>query len=139
MTADSNEQEQLRRRMKRLRKAIVAQADDVVSEARRITDWRHHYGKMPWAWMSAAAAVGFLVVPRKKEPPVKLTPEQVAEVAKANVEMAFDRPPRPSIARVLAGHLGKTALNAAVKFATDRISAAGEQRPTPAEDESRTT
>jgi hypothetical protein len=115
--------------MERLREAIVAQAGDVVTEVRRIADWRHQYGKMPWAWIGAAAAAGFLVVPRKPKPRVTLTPEQIAEIAKANGSVMFDRPPRPSLASVLAGQMGKVAIDAVVRLAGNRISNMAERPP----------
>jgi hypothetical protein len=123
--------------MERLREAIVAQADDVVTEARRMADWRHQYGKMPWAWIGAAAAVGFLIVPRKPNPPTTLSADQIAEIVKANGSVPFDPTPRRSLASVLAGQLGKLAINAAVSFARAKILNATERPPAPTADASR--
>ena len=123
--------------MERLREAIVSQADDFVTEARRITDWRHQFGKMPWAWIGAAAAAGFLIVPRKPNLPATLTADQIAEIAKANGSVMLNRPPRRSLASVLAGRIGELAIDAAIGFARERVLNSTERPPAPTADASR--
>lgn len=124
---ESYNHDRLRRRMKRLREAIVVQTDDVVTEARRIADWRQQYGNMPWAWIGAAAAVGFLAIPRKARPQIVITPEQMAQIAGENIRIAVDRPAGPSLASSLAEYLGKVAINAVVRTAAARLASLVQQ------------
>lgn len=46
---------------------LVANAQDVKSWAREVTDWRHYVRNYPWACLGAAAAVGYLMVPSRSQ------------------------------------------------------------------------
>ena len=48
-----------------LRRADVVIHDHLVSSARDLTDWRHYVRSFPWLSVTAAAAIGYLVVPRR--------------------------------------------------------------------------
>jgi hypothetical protein len=68
----SEQAEQLRREMAQVRRDLVEEADQIAENARTVTDWRYYVRTYPWASMAVAAAVGYIVVPRRLE---VLTPD----------------------------------------------------------------
>lgn len=52
-------------RMAQIRSALGEHAVTAAKEARRTTDWRSYVTRNPWAWAAAAAAVGYLLIPRR--------------------------------------------------------------------------
>lgn len=70
--APSEQAEQLRREMAQVRRNLVEEADQIAEHARTVTDWRYYVRTYPWASMAVAAAVGYIVVPRRLE---VLTPD----------------------------------------------------------------
>lgn len=56
--------DEIRRRMTTIRTALHANVDTIVDTARQTIDWRYQVKRHPWACAAAAAAIGFLVVPR---------------------------------------------------------------------------
>ena len=62
---DSQEADDIRRQMEQIRCDLNHDVEDLVVHAREMTDWRHYMRQYPWASMAAAAAVGYLVVPRR--------------------------------------------------------------------------
>jgi hypothetical protein len=51
--------------MQEIRGNLSEHADEAIRNARREFDWRHYVGNHPWTSLGAAAAVGFLLVPRR--------------------------------------------------------------------------
>lgn len=64
---NADEAKLIRREMQRIRDRLPREADDIVASAKEMVDWRHYVQKLPWVSVAAAAAVGFLAVPRKLE------------------------------------------------------------------------
>jgi len=62
-----NEAERIRNEMQRIRGRLPREADDIVTSAKEMVNWRHYVQRLPWVSIAAAAAVGFLAVPRKLE------------------------------------------------------------------------
>jgi hypothetical protein len=58
--------EEIERQMAVLRSVLEHDVKELASEARTLTDWRHHFQRHPWLFCGAAAALGFLVVPRAR-------------------------------------------------------------------------
>ena len=55
----------LQSRMEELRRDLGRNVEETVENARVMLDWRHYVASHPWLCMTAAAAVGFLLVPRR--------------------------------------------------------------------------
>jgi hypothetical protein len=55
----------VRARMRGIRREIDQDLEDVSASARNAVDWRHYVKAYPWACLGTAAALGFLVVPRR--------------------------------------------------------------------------
>ena len=56
----------IRREMVAARAALAHDAHAAVADARTLADWRHHLRAHPWLFCGCAAAVGFLIVPRRE-------------------------------------------------------------------------
>ena len=55
----------VRDRMQQLRCEIDGDVEDMAASARTLVDWRHYVKTYPWVCLGAAAAVGFLIVPKR--------------------------------------------------------------------------
>lgn len=108
-------------RMAALRREIALDVEQVAESARAMTDWTYYVRRFPWAAAGAAAVAGFLLVPRKKAPPVAPTPEQLAALVKDKefVAAATSHLKRPPSA--LAG-IGATVAAVAAKIALSYVT-----------------
>ena len=59
--------EEILRRMSTIRAQIDEHVDEVTAQVKDLKDWRSHVRRHPWLSVSAAAAVGFVVVPSRKQ------------------------------------------------------------------------
>lgn len=57
--------DKIQQRMKSIRKDMKDEVIHVKQSAHTLTDWHFYIRKYPWACMGIAAAVGYMVVPRK--------------------------------------------------------------------------
>ena len=55
----------VRARMQGIRCEIDQDLEDVSASARSMVDWKHYVEAYPWACLAAAAALGFLIVPKR--------------------------------------------------------------------------
>ncbi len=55
----------VQRQMQDIRGDLAAHADEAVQKARTKFDWRHYVANYPWVTLGAAAAMGYLLVPRR--------------------------------------------------------------------------
>jgi ElaB/YqjD/DUF883 family membrane-anchored ribosome-binding protein len=56
----------------------------VATEASTLTDWRHHFHKHPWLFAGAAAALGFVLTPRRRRGAYRAAgPSRVTEAAES--------------------------------------------------------
>ena len=100
---NSEEVEQIRAEMAQIRCDLNEGVEDLVEHAREMADWRYYVRAYPLASAAAAAAIGFLAVPRK---PQIISPDAktLAELAKKNQIVVVDRP-RAEKGRTLSGSL----------------------------------
>jgi hypothetical protein len=100
--------DEVRLRMEELRGALGHNLQETVENARTLLDWRYYVKAHPWVCVGAAAAAGFLMVPRRP----KMThpgPADLAELAK-RCRLVVEAPPGPGV----AGKWGSALLEAAV-------------------------
>ena len=64
-TADMND---IQRRMAHLRRELHEEVSGAVKGAQSLTDWRSQVRNHPWLALGAAAAVGYIIVPRRRRP-----------------------------------------------------------------------
>ena len=55
----------VRARMQGIRCEIDGDMEDVSASARSMVDWKHYVKTYPWVCLGAAAALGFLIVPKR--------------------------------------------------------------------------
>ena len=85
-------------RMQGIRCEIDQDLEDVSASARSMVDWKHYVKAYPWVCLGAAAALGFLIVPKRSaatnaEVP---TPTEPAKTGRPVV----NSPPTASVARI---------------------------------------
>lgn len=79
--------DEIRKRMRLVRREIKGQVQEVVVQARQLTDWRAYVAAAPWTTFGVAMLVGYLLVPRR--PLVRAdrkTMERFAEQQQAAME-----------------------------------------------------
>jgi hypothetical protein len=76
----TNEVEEIRRQMAQIRRELHLDMQGVVAGAEAAFDWRYYVRHYPWPSLGVAAAVGYLIVPRKRRS-VSKTAEEAAEAA----------------------------------------------------------
>lgn len=57
--------ENVRVQMQGIRSEIDQGLEDVAASAHRMVDWRHYVRTYPWVCLGTAAALGFLIVPKR--------------------------------------------------------------------------
>ena len=55
------------RQMDEVRRSLQSDVDQIIASTRTLADWRYYVRRYPWACLAAAAAAGFIVVPRRVE------------------------------------------------------------------------
>lgn len=102
--------------MSTVRQALGRDVDHIVDGTQRLMDWRYQVRSHPWLCVGAAAAAGFLVLPKKSQS-LKPDVEQLAQLAQKNrliVTQAAKGSTGGSIARAAALFLGRTLMRAAI-------------------------
>ncbi|WP_437207157.1 hypothetical protein [Planctomicrobium sp. SH664] len=65
-TSDPQEVERICYRMQRIRGYLDNDVEGLIAHAQQLTDWRYYLKRYPWAIVSAATALGFLLIPRRQ-------------------------------------------------------------------------
>jgi ElaB/YqjD/DUF883 family membrane-anchored ribosome-binding protein len=90
-----------------IRRDLHEDVREVVASAEAVTDWRRYIRSYPWAAVGIGLAVGYLIVPKRRQviPPDVATQSDVAKVREVVSEAAetVKEHPRKSL---LAGALG---------------------------------
>lgn len=59
--------EEIQQQMERLRGTLSTEAEKLARETREFTSWRSYVKSHPWLFLAAAAALGYFLVPRRRE------------------------------------------------------------------------
>ena len=108
-----------------LRRELDGGVEHVAESARAMTDWTFYVRRFPWVAVGLAAAVGFLLVPRKKTS-VAPTAEQLAELAKNKqfwADAASEIKPPPSMLKGFAATIATIAVRAAIAYVGEMLRA----------------
>jgi hypothetical protein len=99
MADDASTADALQRQMQQVRAEMREDVQVMVASARDMTDWTYYVRTYPWICVGAAAAIGYLVVPAKREPPIKPDPKDLLELAKQQkiVVKVEERQPGPGL------------------------------------------
>ena len=119
--------EEIRHRMKEVRHDIDGNVGDLVDSAKSLVDWRDYVKNYPLISMGLACAVGAVLVPSKKQPPIKADASDVSNLLKnqkLTVAPNAKVKQQPTIATTLIATVAGTLLRAAVGYAGEQASAA---------------
>lgn len=81
----------VRARMQGIRCDIDQGLEDVSASARTLVDWKHYVRTYPWVCLGTAAALGFLIVP-KRSPAINADLATPAELAKSGHRVVNSAP-----------------------------------------------
>jgi len=107
--------EEIQRQMRDVRSELRNDVQDLVENARVMTDWHYYVRSYPWLCLGAAAAVGYLLVPSRVQV-LKPDPQMLAELVRQHqVSVKAEVKPQPSAG--LLGGLVNMAAGAALQGA----------------------
>ena len=113
---DSPERSAIRQRMEEVRNDLDQDVQEIVEDARDLRDWRAYVRSYPWACVSVALAVGYLIVPprpRVSQP----TAEMLAELAKQSRLAAMtDLPTKANRSGRVLAFVGDLALRGVASY-----------------------
>ena len=72
-------------RMQHVRRDVGDDVHDLVTTAKKLSDWRYHVRSHPWACLGAAFAAGYFVIPKRRKPTSNQTKELLALLKKHNI------------------------------------------------------
>jgi hypothetical protein len=93
--------ESLQRQMQQVRAEMRADVEQIVANAREMTDWTYYVRTYPWICIGAAAALGYLVVP-SRSPVLRTDARDLQELAKQQKIVVRVEDPRSSKPSLLA-------------------------------------
>ncbi len=139
---DPQRDDTMQARMKGIRGDIDQGLEDVSAGARSMVDWKHYVKTYPWVCMGTAAALGFLVVPKRSTaiaadvvPPAELskTAQRDADSAPSAVRGVVDTLVVAAVSfavRETAGYVGQAVAGwlGATKPLSPNDQASGNQR-----------
>jgi hypothetical protein len=103
----------VRARMQGIRGDIDQGLEDMSASARSMVDWKHYVKTYPWVCLGTAAALGFLIVP-KRAPAINAGLATPAELAKSGQRVIHS----PPAARGWVDSLVATVVSVALREAT---------------------
>ncbi|RIK88579.1 MAG: hypothetical protein DCC67_00580 [Planctomycetota bacterium] len=116
----------IRRRMQQVRQTAACEVKEIVDSAKTLTDWRYHIKRHPWVCMGAAAALGYLVVPRKKHVRSEEAKELAALLKKYNVGVSAPaESSNKGMMKTMIGAAVPMLARTAVKVAQQRMAGGG--------------
>jgi len=115
------EADQIRQRMRAIRRDLGADVEDLVGHAERLMDWRYCVQRNPWVSMGIAAFVGYFMVPGRL---VAFPTDDTALRKLADRIPVTVQPPPPEPKASLFGSLVSLGLNTAGRAA---LAFAGQQ------------
>ncbi len=119
--------EEIRQKMLRVRTDIDDDVDELMVAAKTFVDWKTYVRSAPWATAGLAVALGFLVVPTKKN--VGAMTHSFGKLEGSEVVANVGRQQKPSLLTNIAGNLAATILRLAVtqlgRQATSMLAGSG--------------
>ncbi len=130
MATATDDIDDIRRRMAKIRRELHEDVRDVVESAEAVTDWKHYIRDYPWASVGLAAAVGFFLVPKRRK---SVKPAEVARAVVAQIQPTVEAvqaaapPPEPrkkgrGLIGAGLGLIAPIALRAAQNYATHFVT-----------------
>jgi hypothetical protein len=127
----------LQLRMAQVRRAVQWDVEETATAAKRLADWQYYVRQFPWATVAAMAAVGFMLVPRKRPRPLvdeSALKKMVAEKRVVVIPQKEEHTKQSALSS-LGGLLAAAAAKAAMNYVSHRFTEAN--RPVDREETSR--
>ncbi len=112
MTAEPGDD--IRRQMAATRNQLRADVQSLVRSARVKTDWRHYLEQYPWLTLSAAALVGFWLVPKAARQ-MAFDPELLARLKSGQI------PSAPKVGKSVLGLVTGTVVPLLTRMAVTKL------------------
>jgi len=117
------------RRMEAVRHTAGEEVETIVQSARTLSDWRYYVKNHPVLLASAAAGLGFLLVPRKKSrqgPAADDAKELIELLKKHHVRGVTVEGPPSSLLKTVVGIATPFLIRTALNFAQTRLATGGD-------------
>jgi hypothetical protein len=115
--------DEIQRQMRDLRADLREEVQEIVENARVMTDWHHYVRSYPWLCLGAAAAVGYLLVPARVEV-VRPDTKMLADLVRHH-QVAVKTEVKPPSAGLLGGLVNMVAgmaLQGALAIASHQVN-----------------
>jgi hypothetical protein len=110
----------LQARMAQLRGELRTDVTQTTAAAKQLTDWRYYVRQYPWVTAAAVTAVGFMLVPRKREKPLIDEAALQKMVAEKRVVVIPQKPTEAK--KSMVGSIGALLAAAATRAAMNYVS-----------------
>jgi hypothetical protein len=110
--------DEIQRQMAAVRRHMNDDLHEIRDSSGTMLDWRYYFRRYPLPMMSAAAAVGYFIVPRRLQV-VRPDPKTLAKLAKQEqliVQQKADTKPEKGLAAVAFGLLANALLRAGTAY-----------------------
>jgi hypothetical protein len=95
MSTSTPNADDIARQMRDVRTELREDVQEIVENARVLTDWQYYVRSYPWLCLGAAAVVGYLLVPPRVQV-IKPDPQLLAELVKQHqVQLKAEVQPQP--------------------------------------------
>jgi hypothetical protein len=94
--AQARSADRIRSEMDEVRNALVADVDEVVSNASVVMDWRYQFAERPWLWCAIAAVVGYMLIPGRRRETFDIKQAVLKELTKKHPVIVVEREKKPS-------------------------------------------
>ena len=124
MSGNTDGPADIQQQMARIRRELHDDVEEVVEQAKELADWRNFVKSHPWLMVGAAAAVGFMVVPRRLNviSPDAATLAKLAKQNKLVVKAKPDMQKQGGIAAPLISFASAAILRSVVAMAGQQAS-----------------
>lgn len=121
----------LQRQMQQVRAEMREDVREMVASAREMTDWTWYVRTYPWFCLGAAAAVGYLVIPARRDPVLKPDVKDLLELAKHQkiVVKMDDSKSSPTVVGTLMRMAAGSLLQGGLAVVTQQIDQYLKQQP----------
>lgn len=112
--------------MQSIRGHLNGDVEGVIGNARQLISWKRYVRAYPWASLLAAAAIGYIAVPRRLAT-IRPDAETLAQLVREKRLIVEDRQatrPASGLAHSLIGMLGKTLLRAGIAYLGQQVGQA---------------
>ncbi len=129
-SVNGEQAEDIANAMQRVRSDLSRDVEEITHQVHEATQWKTYVRRYPFACLAVAAALGYSLVPRQKEPKVVTSPEMVEKLVKSGrlrIEATEGASQKPSLAQQAMLGLGTVAARAMMAYFGKRL---GEIVPT---------